>query len=59
MKIRDVIEALCVEFGPEGKNPHHLVDKIVPLMPDKDVPDHVYQKVMKIGHVLKKAGVPR
>jgi hypothetical protein len=60
MKMKEVVERLFVEFGPEDTtDPSPMVKRILAIMPNKDVPDDVFRKVVSLGNVLKGAGVPR
>ena len=60
MNMKEVVEQLFAQFGPEDTtDPAPLVKRVLEIMPDKDVPDSVYKKIVAIGNVLQKAGVPR
>ncbi len=59
MKMKEVIQKLVTKFGPKDSDLSTVTKAILKHMPDKDVPDATYRKIVGIGNALKKAGVPR
>ena len=60
MKMKEVVESLFAQFGPEDQtDPGPLVKRVIAIMPNREVPEDTFKKIVSIGNVLKGAGVPR
>lgn len=53
MQMKEAVEKLVVHFGPPNMDLSKAVDRIMGIMPKKDVPDDALRKVMAIGKLLK------
>jgi hypothetical protein len=57
MNMEYVIKKLVAEFGPKGSDEGLLVATIVKVMPNRDVPDASFNKIMQVGKALRGVGV--